>query len=106
MSGNLPDIDQWVHERLATRFGSDVEPWFEELPVTLNTLGDRWNVRLTEQIPRGSVSVVFRCVMADGRRAILKTSPDKDRLLTEATALSHWSGRRTPAVSTCSATRG
>src|SRR5439155_6635124 len=48
-------------------------------------------------IPRGSVSAVFRCRMADGRRAVLKASPDRVRLAIEAAALDAWHAVHTPA---------
>jgi hypothetical protein len=56
-----------------------VNAWFEELPGMVVALGERWQFELCWAIPRGSVSVVFRCRMADGRGAVLKASPDRAR---------------------------
>jgi streptomycin 6-kinase len=80
------------------RFGREVEVWFEELPALLATLAERWGFELGPPIPRGSVSTVFRCQMAEGRPAVLKTSPDRTRLVMEARALTAWGGPQTPTV--------
>ena len=44
------------------------------------------------------MSAVFRCRMADGRGAVLKVSPARDRLAFEAAALGAWPSVHTPAV--------
>jgi streptomycin 6-kinase len=44
------------------------------------------------------MSVVIHCQMADGRRAVLKVSPDRTRLANEAAALDGWTTAHTPAV--------
>jgi streptomycin 6-kinase len=44
------------------------------------------------------MSVVIRCRLADGRRAVLKVSPDRTRLANEAAALDGWTTAHTPAV--------
>jgi streptomycin 6-kinase len=49
-------------------------------------------------IPRGSMSVVIRCRMTDGRPAVLKVSPDRTRLANEAAALDRWTTVHTPSV--------
>ena len=43
--------------------------WFDELPAVLSDLAKRWQIELGAFIPRGSMSVVIHCQMADGRRA-------------------------------------
>jgi streptomycin 6-kinase len=98
MGSNLPGIDAGVRQRLTARFGSEVEAWFDELPGVLTALGERWQFELGSPIPRGSMSAVFRCRMANGRRAVLKASPDRARLAFEATALDAWHTVHTPAV--------
>jgi streptomycin 6-kinase len=55
-------------------------------------------MELGSPIPRGSVSVVVRCRLRDGRRGVLKVSPDRARLAGEATALESWATPHTPAV--------
>jgi streptomycin 6-kinase len=98
MGSTVPSIDAGVRERLTARFGSEVETWFDELPGLLTALADRWQFVLGCSIPRGSVSVVFWCRMADGRHAVLKASPDRARLASEAAALDAWHTVHTPAV--------
>ncbi len=70
MGSTVPGIDAGARQRLTARFGSEVEAWFDELPGVLTALAERWQFELGSPIPRGSVSAVFRCRMADGRRAV------------------------------------
>ena len=98
MGSTVPGIDAGARQRLTARFGSEVEAWFDELPGVLTALAERWRFELGSPIPRGSVSAVFRCRMADGRRAVLKASPDRARLAFEAAALDAWHTVHTPAV--------
>ena len=98
MGSTVPRIDAGARRRLTARFGSEVEAWFDRLPGVLTALAERWQFELGSPIPRGSVSAVFRCRMADGRRAVLKTSPDHARLASEAAALDAWHTVHTPAV--------
>jgi streptomycin 6-kinase len=72
--------------------------WFDELPAVLRALEERWQIELGPLIPRGSMSVVIHCRMADGRRAVLKVSPDRTRLMNEAAALESWTTAHTPSV--------
>jgi streptomycin 6-kinase len=90
-------LDDGVRRRLTLRFGAEVEGWFDELPDVLNALADRWQLELGSPIPRGSVSVVIWCRVADGRPAVLKVSPDRARLANEAAALDRWT-THTPRV--------
>src|SRR5205814_702154 len=76
-----------VRRRLTARFGAEVGAWFDELPDVLSALAERWEVEFGSLIPRGSMSVVIRCQTTDGRPAVLKISPDRKRLATEAAAL-------------------
>jgi streptomycin 6-kinase len=98
MGSTVPGIDAGARQRLTARFGRGVEAWFDELPGVLTALAERWQFELGSPIPRGSVSTVFRCRMADGRRAVLKASPDRARLASEAAALDAWHTAHTPAV--------
>lgn len=93
-----PGIDAGARQRLTARFGGQVEAWFDELPEVLAVLAERWQFELGSPIPRGSVSAVFWCRMADGRRAVLKASPDRARLAFEAAALQAWHTAHTPVV--------
>jgi streptomycin 6-kinase len=98
MGSAAPSIDAGTRQRLTARFGSEVEGWFDELPGMLTALSERWQFGLGSQIPRGSVSTVFRCRLADGRNAVLKASLDRARLASEAAALDAWHTVHTPAV--------
>ena len=98
MGSKVPGIDAGARRRLTARFGSQVEAWFDELPGMLTALVERWQFELGPPIPRGSMSAVFRCRMADGRRAVLKASPDRARLAFEAAALDAWHTVHAPAV--------
>ena len=98
MGPTVPGIDAGTRQRLTARFGNEVEVWFDALPGVLTALEDGWQFKLGSPIPRGSVSAVFRCRMADGRRAVLKASPDRARLAFEGAALDAWHTGHTPAV--------
>ena len=98
MGSTVPRVDAGARQRLTARFGNEVAPWFDELPGVLRALARRWRFELGAQVPRGSVSVVYRCRMADGRGAVLKASPDRARLAYEAAALDGWHTVHTPAV--------
>jgi streptomycin 6-kinase len=98
MGSSVPSVDAGARQRLIARFGAEIEGWFEELPGVLIALAERWQIEFGAPIPRGSVSVVFRCRMADGRAAVLKASPDRARLAYEAAALESWHSVHTPAV--------
>jgi streptomycin 6-kinase len=96
--GRLPSIDDDVRLRLTRRFGPGISAWFEELPGVLEAVRDRWQIELGAVIPRGSMSVVIRCGLPDGRAAVLKASPDRARLANEAAALAHWPADHVPSV--------
>ena len=98
MASPVPSLDAGVRQRLAVRFGDQVEGWFSELAGVLGLLSDRWQVEFDSAIPRGSVAVVIRCRMSDGSAAVLKISPDRRRLALEAAALQRWTTGHTPAV--------
>jgi streptomycin 6-kinase len=93
-----PGVDDGVRRRLTTRFGPEVAAWFDDLPEVYRSLSERWGLELGAPIPRGSVAVVSRCRMPDGRSAVLKVSPDRGRLAREAAALERWTTPHTPAV--------
>lgn len=93
-----PTIDDGARQRLTARFGADVGAWFDELPTVLSALAERWQLSFDSLIPRGSMSVVIRCRMSDGRPAALKVSPDRTRLANEGAALARWTTVHTPSV--------
>ncbi len=94
----VPSFDDGVRRRLTARFGAGVADWFDELPDVLSVLAERWQVEFGSLIPRGSMSVVIRSRTADRRPAVLKVSPDRQRLANEAAALDSWTTVHTPAV--------
>lgn len=98
MGSTVPDLDPGARQRLTARYGSEVEAWFDDLPDLLIELAGRWQIELGPPIPRGTASAVFHCRMTDGRRAVLKTAPDRSRLALEASALAAWDTVHTPAV--------
>jgi streptomycin 6-kinase len=94
----VPSIDDGQRRWLVARFGAGVDAWLDELPQVLSSLATRWQVELGAPIPQGRMSVVVRCRIADGRAAVLKITPDKARLATEAAALERWATPHVPAV--------
>ncbi|HYU93852.1 MAG TPA: aminoglycoside phosphotransferase family protein [Actinomycetota bacterium] len=95
---SVPILDDEVRQRLTARFGAEIGPWWEKLPDVLGALRERWQVEWGSAIPRGSMSVVIRCRVPDGRPAVLKVSPDRVRLANEAAALERWTTVHTPSV--------
>jgi streptomycin 6-kinase len=98
MAWSVPSIDDAVRRRLTVRFGHDVDPWLDHVPTVLATLGERWGLEFGTVIPQGSMSIVARCVTADGRAAVLKLAPDRERLALEAAALASWVTPHVPTV--------
>ncbi|TMD86506.1 MAG: hypothetical protein E6I78_05480 [Chloroflexi bacterium] len=94
----VPLLDGGVRERLTARFGAEIAAWLDGLPKVLEALAMRWRVELGSLIPRGSMSVVIRCGLPDGRSSVLKVSPDRVRLAAEAAALDRWTTAHTPSV--------
>lgn len=91
-------VDEAVRQKLISRFGSEVESWFDTLPDVLAALAATWRIDLGAPIPRGSMSVVLRCRTEDHRPAVLKISPDRARIATETRSLRQWNTDRTPTV--------
>ena len=95
---SIPELDDELRRRLGRRYGSTIDPWFDALPVVLSDLAERWAVEFESLIQRGSMSVVIRCRTADGRPAVLKVTPDRPRLASEAAALARWHTVHVPTV--------
>ncbi len=91
-------LDDGVRRRLTLRFGEAIEPWFDTLPAVLSSLAERWQLTLDSTIPRGSVSVVIRCRVRATLPAVLKVTPDHNRLAYEAAALDIWQTVHAPSV--------
>ena len=97
-TSSLPELDDELRLRLGRRFGSAIDGWFDALPAVLSDLAERWDIEWGTLIQRGSVSVVIRCRTADGRPAVLKASPARERVAHEAAALAGWKTTHVPAV--------
>jgi streptomycin 6-kinase len=94
---SIPELDDALRLRLARRYGSEIDAWFDALPPVLLELGERWGLEWGSLIERGSMSVVVRC-RANGRPAVLKVTPDRARVAHEAAGLACWKSRHVPAV--------
>jgi hypothetical protein len=90
-------LDDELRRRLGRRFGAEADTFLDELPPVLDELASRWELHYESLIQRGTTSVVIRCNAA-GRRAVLKVSPRKKRVLDEAVALARWNTRHVPEV--------
>jgi streptomycin 6-kinase len=97
-TSGVPELDKELRLRLGRRFGSAIDAWFDALPGVLGDLAERWDIAWGTLIQRGSMSVVIRCKTADGRPAVLKASPDCERIAHEAAALAGWKTIHVPAV--------
>ena len=95
---DVPRLDEQDRQRLVRRFGEGVQVWLEELPGRLFALWERWSLELDSVIPKGSMSVVIRCRTRPGQRAVLKISPDRERVAKEIAGLAHWSTPHVPTV--------
>ena len=99
MAGSsLPALDDELRRRLGRRFGSAIDAWFDELSFVLSDLARRWDIEWDTLIQRGSMSVVIRCRTAEARPAVLKVSPERERVAREASALASWKTLHVPAV--------
>src|SRR5438477_5354968 len=83
---DVPGLDE-ARQRLVRRFGDGVRTWLEELPGHLLVLRERWSLEFDSVIPQGSMSVVIRCRTRPGQRAVLKISPDRERVAKETAGL-------------------
>jgi streptomycin 6-kinase len=94
----IPELDDELRRRLRRRYGSAIDARLDELPAVLEDLAERWSVEWDTVIQQGSMSVVIRCRTADGRPAVLKVSPERERVAGEAAALAGWRTPHVPAV--------
>ena len=79
-TSSVPELDEELRRRLGRRFGSAIDAWFAALPAVLDDLAKRWDIEWDALIQRGSMSVVIRCRAGDGRRAVLKATPERERV--------------------------
>ncbi|MBB6120435.1 aminoglycoside phosphotransferase family protein [Nocardiopsis algeriensis] len=100
-------VDDRQRRRLERRFGSHVGEWLADLPAVLDELASQWRLRLEGPAPHGRTSVVIEVTRADGRRGVVKLSPDSGLAVSEANLLMMWSSsRRVPEVWDVSVPRG
>jgi streptomycin 6-kinase len=95
---NVPELDHELRRRLRRRYGDAIDDWLDALPPVLTRLAGRWGIEWGSLIQRGNMSVVIRCRTADGREAVLKVTPDRERIAHEAVALEQWTTAHVPAV--------
>jgi streptomycin 6-kinase len=93
-----PVLDDEVRRRLGRRYGPPVDAWCDALPQRLQDIAVRWRLDLGPLVRRGTVSVVLRCRDWTGAPAILKVSPNHERIATEGHALAAWRTPRVPRV--------
>ena len=93
-----PELDDELRRRLGRRFGSAIDSWLDELPPVLGDLAERWQIDFESLIQRGSMSVVIRCRTAAGHPAVVKLSPERERVAQEAAALAGWRTVHVPSV--------
>lgn len=98
MASTVPTVDDDTRGRLRVRFGEEINRWLDEVPSALAVLERRWSLGFGAIVPHGSMSIIVRCATADGLPAVLKLTPDRERLDREAAALSAWTGRHVPDV--------
>ena len=100
-------IDALTRRRLIGRFGPWVEEWCDALPMYLDRLAREWRLSIETSLSTGQTSAVFSCRRANGERAVLKISPEKELTITEATSLSAWrSSGRVPRLFGCDTETG
>jgi streptomycin 6-kinase len=97
--------DDEVRHRLGRRYGPAIGPWLDELPARLHDLAERWQLHLGPLVRRGTVSVVLHCA-ARGVPAVLKVSPDRERIAAEASALAAWRTPHSPRLIADDRSRG
>ncbi|MFD6098752.1 aminoglycoside phosphotransferase family protein [Nocardiopsis flavescens] len=83
-------VDDRQRRRLERRFGVHVGDWLAELPAAVDRLASEWGLTVEGPAPHGRTSVVLHAVDADGRRGVLKLSPDSGLAVAEAGLLRLW----------------
>jgi len=78
-------------------FGDEGREWLAQLPAVLESLSERWELKLGPELPGGLLSCVRTAMMRDGRAAVLKVgaSPGTHH---EITSLRAWAGRGAPEL--------
>lgn len=81
-----------ARQRLEGRFGADlIADWWADLPATLQTFTDRWDLLIGTPVGHGETAVVIPCRRGvDDIHVFLKLSPEPELSVVEARALDHW----------------
>ncbi|NUT92764.1 MAG: phosphotransferase [Saccharothrix sp.] len=88
-----------ITTRLAVRFGPEVADWCAAVPGLAARFAAEWGLVVGELIDDGGSSVALRCTWADGVPAVLKLTPDRGFLVSQAEMLRSLApSGRVPAV--------
>ncbi|MDE3721530.1 aminoglycoside phosphotransferase family protein [Nocardiopsis sp. N85] len=93
--GTKQFVDDRQRRRLERRFGVHVGEWLTELPAIIEKLAAEWRLTVEGPAPHGRTSVVLHVLDVDGRKGVVKLSPDSGLIVAEAGLLRLWapSGR-------------
>ncbi|MGQ4266498.1 aminoglycoside phosphotransferase family protein [Nocardiopsis changdeensis] len=83
-------VDDRQRRRLERRFGVHVGEWLAGLPAVVDELATEWRLTVEGAAPHGRTSVVLHVLGADGRRGVVKLSPDSGLAVAEAGLLRLW----------------
>ena len=88
-------IDAATRDRLFERFGPSVAGWCEGLPELVSRLARKWDLEVVRPVSNDATSCVLVCERRGDGAVVLKVSPDRSLIMTEAAALEVWraSGR-------------
>ncbi|WP_028646836.1 aminoglycoside phosphotransferase family protein [Nocardiopsis sp. CNT312] len=83
-------VDDRQLRRLKRRFGGHVADWLSELPAVVDKLAAEWRLTVDGPATHGRTSVVLYTTLADGRKGVLKLTPDSGLAVSEAAMLRMW----------------
>jgi streptomycin 6-kinase len=86
-------LDEQARARLIDRFGEGVESWCDDLPALVARLAKQWRLTVVDAKP-GNTGRTLICDGDDGRKKVLKLTPDRTIAESEAAALRAWDGCR------------
>lgn len=86
----LPPVSSACRARLMAHYGSQVERWLEAAPRLIATTAHRCCLNLTGYHDAGHASVIATAYDQQGRPAVVKAWPDRERFSWECGALRLW----------------
>lgn len=86
-------LDDQARARLIDRFGEGVGSWCDDLPALVARLAKQWRLTVVDAKP-GNTGRTLICDGDDGRKKVLKLTPDRTIAESEAAALRAWEGCR------------